>query len=577
MPKNKRDQLAIEMVNDRFIYADDGNKDYLRRAVENEELYWNYIDETDHPYLSNISLPWPYIITESYLGKCIQITAASMPYVHVVEDDDDSRSKARRVERDANMVLYKQKWPILAYNGYKGGFKHGTLFLWLKPWGRYNGIEMPILEIMNFFHVKVNPTILSLEDPDAYLGYETFLPLDYFNQFKDNPFYKNIDKIVPHQGDIFTEEEQSIRAFRSLPGLTRDKYSNLVKTWLYWDFKNFIILTGGDNVIRDDRENFIGQIPVKVIKPIPIENEFYGMSILEEGKDLFAEANENRNQFNDGANLMLNPQYIINRDVCDLKRRNIEARSGNIIWTSDIPNNAVAPLKQDWNLLAMCLKRQDSIYQDIMNYSNAFPQMRGQPSPGAAETATEFVGMRSAGELRSDTYNLLLSMMGVESIVEDIVEYKRKFMTLPSKFYYWPERKTQITMPEDYEGEFTFKAFSAFRGFQEIERKQLIEAMAMVFGGANGAFLPFVTPKTDEWLDRLLDSFPHIRSPEQLKLSEEEKMMAQAQSMMQQMMLPFAGKGGNEQPAMGEKAMRPMETEPNSQMGSMISNEMMRP
>jgi len=29
-------------------------------------------------------------------------------------------------------------------------------------------------------------------------------------------------------------------------------------------------------------------------------------------------------------------------------------------------------------------------------------------------------GMRSAGELRSDTYNLLLSMMSIETIVKDM-------------------------------------------------------------------------------------------------------------------------------------------------------------
>jgi len=55
-------------------------------------------------------------VIESYLGKCVQMLAGVLPYVRVVEEDDDSRQKAKAVEKDANMVLYKQKWPILAYN-----------------------------------------------------------------------------------------------------------------------------------------------------------------------------------------------------------------------------------------------------------------------------------------------------------------------------------------------------------------------------------------------------------------------------------------------------------------------------
>jgi len=90
----KKDKEALEMVMDRLSLADDDAvTDVVLNAVENEKLYHNYIDETENPFISNISLPWPYIVTESYLGKCIQVMAAVMPYVHVVEEDDDSRRR----------------------------------------------------------------------------------------------------------------------------------------------------------------------------------------------------------------------------------------------------------------------------------------------------------------------------------------------------------------------------------------------------------------------------------------------------------------------------------------------------
>lgn len=570
--KSKRDTYVTEMVMDRIGYASDSDGQYKDRAIENEKLYHNYIDETENPYLSNISVPWPYIITESYIGKCVQVTAASMPYVHIVEEDDDSRPKARKVERDANNVLYKQKWPIFCYNSYKQAFKYGTAFILIHPWGEYEGLEMPILELLNFFHVWVNPTVLDLSDPDAYIIYETFLPKKLLEAFDGNPYYRNLDRIEAYEGEIQSEEEREIRAFKSIDDIRPvDKYSNLVQVYYYWSHDDFCIITGENNVIRDDQQNFLGRIPVKVIRPIPLENEFYGMSILEEGKQLFAETNENRNQFNDAAWLMLNPQYIIRDGSLTRPRRNITSKSGNIIWTDDV--NAVVPMKQDWNLLNMSLMRQKELYMDIQNYSNAFPAMRGSPGSGAAETATEYMGMRSAGELRSDTYNLLMSMMGVEDIVKDIVDFKRMFMTDDSSSMYWPTGKVNTATPEDYEGNFSYKAFASFKNMKEIERKSFIEAMTLVFGG-NGAFMPVVMPKAEEWLSRLLDYFD-LRNPEQLALSQEEQMMAQQQCQMLLPLLMGGMGGGGQTPNMGEKANRMPEMEANSPMGPMLRNEVM--
>ncbi len=187
--------------------------------------------------------------------------------------------------------------------------------------------------------------------------------------------------------------------------------------------------------------------------------------------------------------------------------------------------------------------------------------MRWQPSRGS-ETATEYAGMRQAGELRADTYNLLLSMMSVKDIVQDIVKYKRMFMTTPNHFFYWPENVTTMATPEDYQGNFTFKAVSQYKMSREIERKQLIEAMSLVFG--NQAFLPFVVPRADQWLGRLLDYFG-IRDTQQLFANPQEQMM-------EQMMMTLTGgmQSGGQQPALGEKEMRMPESSPNPMlMGDM--------
>lgn len=546
------DKQAVAMVQERWNVADRGREQYAEQAIENEKLYRAYIDETSHPYLSNICLPWPYIIVESYLGKCIQMLASMLPYVRVVEEDDASRQKAKIVEKDANMCLYLQKWPILAYKLYKQAFKYPCGWLEIDPWGTVNGREMPIFKVRNWFNTWVNPTITEMDDPDAFIIAIDYVPAWILKGYANNPNYKNINKIRIHEGEIYTNEEQTVRSFKTIPSRENDKYSELVKVTRYWSYRDFIVMTGEGNIIRNDGENFLGSLPFKAITPIPLDDEFYGMSILEEGKGLFDEINENENQFNDAVNLMLNPQWIVSRGA-DVKKSTIIAKSGGILFTDDV--NGVTPMKVDWNILTAALQRKSRIEMDIQNYSNAFPQMRGQSVAGGSDTATEYVGMKQAGELRADTYNLLLSMMSVEDMVRDIVKYKKMFMTDPNGFYYWPESQSITATPEDYEGNFTFKAVSQYKMSKEIERKQLIEAMTLVFG--NQAFLPFVVPRADQWLGRLLDYFG-IRDTVQLFASPEEQQMQQLM-----MMLTGGMQGGGQQPALGEREMRMPEGSPN--------------
>jgi len=173
--------------------------------------------------------------------------------------------------------------------------------------------------------------------------------------------------------------------------------------------------------------------------------------------------------------------------------------------------------------------------------------MRGQQTTGS-ETATEYMGMRSAGELRSDTYNLMLATMSIEDIVRDMVDYKRQYMTSPSNFYYWPEKKTYSASPEDYDGNFSYQAFASFKHQKELERRHYIEAMQIV--SQNPMFVPYVMPTANEWLERLLGYFD-LRSPDQLRLDPMEQQMAQQQAMLTQAMGMM---GGGEGMAMGEKA-----------------------
>jgi hypothetical protein len=227
----------------------------------------------------------------------------------------------------------------------------------------------------------------------------------------------------------------------------------------------------------------------------------------------------------------------------------MEAKARNLIFTED-EHDKTSP--QDWNLLAMCLSVRINL-SGHHEYDQCLPQLR-EATDSWAETAGIHMGMRSAGELKAIPITFLATL-SIAKDGEASLKSWRMFMTQQSSFY-TAEGRLRVLCRRGLRRAVHLQNLRIVQALQEMERKQLIEAMAMVFGGVNGAFLPYVMPKSEEWLDRLLDSFPNIRSPEQLRLSEEERQMAQMQSQMQQMMLPFLGGGGNEQPALGEKAMR---------------------
>ena len=184
---------------------------------------------------------------------------------------------------------------------------------------------MPIFKVRNWFNTWVNPTITEMDDPDAFIIAIDYVPAWILKGYANNPNYKNINKIRIHEGEIYTNEEQTVRSFKTIPSRENDKYSELVKVTRYWSYRDFIVMTGDNNIIRNDGENFLGSLPFKAITPIPLDDEFYGMSILEEGKGLFDEINENENQFNDAVNLMLNPQWIVSRGA-DVKKSTIIAK-----------------------------------------------------------------------------------------------------------------------------------------------------------------------------------------------------------------------------------------------------------
>jgi len=227
---------------------------------------------------------------------------------------------------------------------------------------------------------------------------------------------------------------------------------------------------------------------------------------------LFAEANENRNQFNDAAWLMLNPHTIVNRETAGLKVKDHQGEK----WEHHLDRGCQChcSLKNDWNLLNMCLFETEAIYEDIQNCTNAsstFVVLQSRVQRQRQSTLDE-----ECGELRSDTYNLLLAMQGIETIVKDIVDYKKMFMIDQSSSYYWLKARRTPLRQRIYNGNFAYKSFHPSKHAKEIERKQFIEAMTLVWG--NQAFMPFIVPKTEEWLERLLDYFD-LRSPEQLRLT----------------------------------------------------------
>lgn len=197
----------------------------------------------------------------------------------------------------------------------------------------------PKVEIVDPFDIYVDPDATCLEDA-SYLIHRR---ISTMAELKDNPNYKNVDKIQKDSDtDPYTDKQS--RFDDSIP--PKDKHKDQVEILEYWERDRLIVVANRSVVLRDTPNPYNHKkIPFVELDDYRDPHKFYGQSELSVIDPLQREINAIRNQRRDYDNLALNP--VIRMVPGALRNPNSAVMApGNVWMVSDLNSMDVFQLPQ---------------------------------------------------------------------------------------------------------------------------------------------------------------------------------------------------------------------------------------
>lgn len=382
MPKQKTTESeptqARKLVNDRFERA----RNF--RTTSQDELWkrsynnWRGIlDQTIYPWRSKLFIPWSFTVVETIIPKVFArepkwraVSRNPSPPAggETVSDGGIVQSTPAGASVINNLLTYQWirlgmrlkmydyiKDSLMFSKGYaKVGWKFKMKSkTFMEPVVGKNDVisftkktrsevehDDPTIDIIDPYDIYVDPDATSLEDA-AYLIHRKTLP---YEEVKDNPNYKNVDKIK--QDSHADEYMDKLARYRdSVP--QKDKHKDLVEILEYWGADDRLVVIANRGVVLRDTPNpyHHKKIPFVELDDYRDPHRYYGQSELSVIDPLQREINSIRNQRRDYDNLALNPVVLMVPGT--LRNPNSAVMApGNVWMVSDLTSMDVFALPQ---------------------------------------------------------------------------------------------------------------------------------------------------------------------------------------------------------------------------------------
>jgi hypothetical protein len=355
LPKNSK---TLSMVSDRFerarSYRVTTQDDIWERSYNN---WRGKLDSSMFPWRSKLFIPWSFTVIETIIPKVF----ARDPKWRAISRNPDFDIESSRVVQDLlsyqwgrmgmRLKMYDYIKDSLMYSkGYaKVGwnFKTKTKTMMEPVVGENDEITFvevrkseveyddPKVEIVDPMDIYVDPDATCLEDA-AYIIHRKTVQL---SELKDNPNYKNVDKI-----------KQASYADQYMDKLTRyndnvpqkDKHKDLVEILEYWGADDRLIVVANRGIVLRDTPNpyHHKMIPFVELDDYRDPHRYYGQSELSVIDPLQREINSIRNQRRDYDNLALNPVIMVVPGT--LRNPNTSVMAPGAVWNvTDL--NSIAP------------------------------------------------------------------------------------------------------------------------------------------------------------------------------------------------------------------------------------------
>ena len=380
-----QDDAPKNLVNERFKSA----KNF--RQTDQEEIWkrsynnWRgVLDKSQFPWRSKLFIPWSFTVVETIIPKVFArdpkwraISRNPEPPAQQPLDQPEQEGYDLSTPDQASVVnnLLSYQWSrigmrVKMYDFIKDSLMYSKGFVKVgweyktktthemvpvvgeddeitfeKKEKNFVYCDDPKIEVIDPFDLYVDPEATSLEDA-AYVIHRKMVP---FETLKDNPNYKNVNKIeMPkksaNRASINNDLNEQTRYDGSKPAA--DQYKGEVEIFEYWEDDRIIVLANSSTVLRDTPNPYNHKKkPFVELDDYRDPHKFYGQSELSVIDPLQREINSIRNQRRDYDNLALNP--VIRMVPGTLRNPNSAVMApGNVWMVSDLQSMDVFTLPQ---------------------------------------------------------------------------------------------------------------------------------------------------------------------------------------------------------------------------------------
>ena len=470
----KKEEEAKTLVMDRYrVYLNYRKNNYDNKWIDYTRQYRSKIEnEAEYPYMARLFIPYSFTSVETTIPRLMGAIFSSDPVIAVKPRIEDDVENAKTMEQLLSYQIEQMNLFNTSISLFKDTCILGTFIAkidWKKEsrkkkrialeevYENYDEMGYPIGQPINRpilndkgkpitekYDVKIyDDNYIYYVDPFKFLIDPKAEPIDPIDsaeavilikettipklkEMEKEGIYKNISKVEKVKGVVeFTEGNERFNVVdKTAPTKLDDKHTQRVTLYEYWEDDRVIVLAEEKIIIRDEPNPYWHcRKPFLMARICPVQNEIYGIGLMEMVESLQHELNDTRNQRMDNIKFCLNKMWIISR-MQDVNFPIISEPGGNILVNNDV--DSVKEISTSDVTQSSFINARD-IAEDIQRAHGIHDPALGKPT--ARETATGVLSLQEAANARFQMMIMIACRNFLNKAAEMMIDNNQQFIT----------------------------------------------------------------------------------------------------------------------------------------------------
>jgi hypothetical protein len=470
---SQKEEKAKTLVMDRYrTYLNYRKTNYDKKWIDYTRQYRSKIEnEAEYPYMARLFIPYSFTSVETTIPRLMGAIFSSDPVIAVKPRIQDDVENAKTMEQLVNYQIEQMNLFNTSISLFKDACILGTFISkvdWKKEsrqkkrialeevYENYDEMGNPVGQPINqpilndkgkpitekydvniyddnyiyrvdpfwfLIDPKADPTD-PIDSAEAVIFIkETTIPK--LRQMEKDGIYKNISEVEKVKGIVeFTEGNERFNVVdKTAPTRLNDKHTQRVTLYEYWEDDRVIVLAEEKVIIRDEPNPYWHcKKPFLMARICPVQNEIYGIGLMEMVESLQHELNDTRNQRMDNIKFCLNKMWIIARNA-DVTLP-IISEPGGIIISNDV--DGVKDVTTGDVTQSSFVNARD-IAEDIQRAHGIHDPALGKPT--ARETATGVLSLQEAANARFQMMIMIACRNFFNKAAEMMIDNNQQFIT----------------------------------------------------------------------------------------------------------------------------------------------------